>query len=451
MDERNEAAGGSGEAVDRDGGDAPRAWRRRVLVLVLFALMAAGVALAAVVETRLAERRAAAPGELHAIEGPEGRTGSFEASVSYTTMAAPGVVTTEVAWDDGWFFEDPTAYNHELATTRAVLSAVANSESSHHQAGSETPAYMEQALAELGFEEVSTSSYSYRSEVYDEVVDALVGTDDVVAYTIASKHVTDGEGNTKTLYLVVVRGSYGSEWLSDLNMGDPADYDMDAIDHEGFMMATDDIMADLEARITEDAGEGGTDDITLLFCGHSRGAAVANLAASYADDMTLGLRPLAPLGNIYCYTFATPEITTVDTVDDPLYDNIYNVLNPSDMVPRLPLAAWGYGRYGHDLWLPGYGDEGFDERHEAMCAAFEASVGVECPYVPEDRKRVDALEADLARDVPTADDVASAGGMAAVLRGLLVDVDVMQVLCGHYPSVYIAWMQATEAGDLREG
>ena len=151
---------------------------------------------------------------------------------------------------------------------------------------------------------------------------------------------------------------------------------------------------------------------------------------------------MAPLSSIYCYTFATPEVTTFDTAHDSLYDNIFNIMNPSDMVPRLPLASWGYERYGHDLWLPGYGDEGFAEKHEAMCKIFEVNTGVECPYVPEDREHVDKLVEDLGRAIPAADDLASAGGIFSLAHDLLADVNPMQVLYGHYPSVYIAWMQS---------
>ena len=241
-----------------------------------------------------------------------------------------------------------------------------------------------------------------------------------------------------------IRGSYGSEWLSDLNMGDAAVYDMDEITHEGFAQAAREIVDDLVVRITEEARLGGTDDICLLFTGHSRGAATANIAAAYADEMSQGLRVLAPLESIYCYTFATPEVTTFDTARDALYDNIFNIMNPSDMVPRLPLASWGYERYGHDLWLPGFGDEGFDEKYEAMCKVFDANTGVECPYVPEDREHVDKLVEDLGREIPTADDLASAGGVFSLAHDLLADVNPMQVLYGHYPSVYIAWMQSLD-------
>ena len=435
---------------------APRR-RRRVAALAAVLLVAVAVAAVAVgVHVRQQQELAdggllGVPGALVPLEGSSGRTGAFTAHVAYTSMAADeGVsVATDVAWDDDWFFEDPTAYNHGLATACSVLSAVANAESEYYQVGSQAPAYMEDALAALGFDQVSTASYRYRSLVLDEVVDLLARSDDVVAYTVATKHLTSSTGAEKTLYLVSVRGSYGSEWLSDLDMGDAADYEMGAIDHEGFMRAASEIVDDLSGRVSADLAAG--EDVALLFTGHSRGAAVANLAASYADDMTTGLRALAPLDGIYCYTFATPEVTTVATVDDPLYDNIFNILNPSDLVPRLPLASWGYARYGHDLWLPGDGDAAFEEHYGAMRAAFEANVGAPCPYVPSDRARVDAFVADLGAAVPTAAGIATVGGVAALVHDLTADLNPLQVLYGHYPNVYIAWMQVIGADDLREG
>ena len=430
-------------------------WFVRIVAVLAVAAIGVGVALTIAVHHRQEQERLglgavqppSAPTEL---EDSSNRTGAFTAHVEYTSMAETDghQVATDIAWDDAWFFQDPTTYNHELATTCSVLSAIANSESGYYQAGSSSPAYMEEALAALGFQDISTASYQYRSEIFDEVVDFLAGTDDVVAYSVATKRVKNADGAEKTLYLVSVRGSYGSEWLSDFNMGDAADYEMDAIDHEGFMRAANEIVEDLAERLSED---GGGDDIALLFTGHSRGAATANLAASYADDMTTGLRPLAPLENIYCYTFATPEVTEFAITNDALYDNIFNIMNPSDIVPRLPLASWGYSRYGHDLWLPGYGEAVFDEHYDDMREAFEANVGTESPYVPQDRERVDKLIEDLGREIPTVDDLATAGGLFSLVRDMLGSIDPMQVLYGHYPNVYIAWMQTIDGADLREG
>ena len=368
-----------------------RVWVLRILLALLAVVVVCGIVLAVAVHNRLEEERlglgaVGAPQEFQALENTSARSGAFTAQIGFTSMATgEETVSTEIARNDEWFFSDPTEYNHELATACAVLSAVANSESAYYQAGSDSPAYMEQALAQFGFEKISTASYQYRSEIFDEVVVFLTGTDDVVAYSVASKRVESEDGREKTLFLVSIRGSYGSEWLSDLNLGDLGN----DLDHEGFAQAAREIVDELVDRITEEAQLQGTDDIALLFCGHSRGAAAANIAAAYADEMSQGLRVLAPLESIFCYTFATPEVTTVDHAREALYDNIFNILNPSDMVPQLPLAAWGYVRYGDDLLLPGYGDEGFDARYEQMRAVFEQNVGVECPYVPQDREHVE--------------------------------------------------------------
>lgn len=454
MDKRHDVEPSSAEA-------RPSFVRRHKVALAVLAVLAvvAGVgaiALSVAVHERQEQEQlglgaVAEPGMPKELTTSNGKTGAFTTEIEFTTMAdnAGHRVATEVAWDDDWFFQDSTVYNHELATTCSVLSAVANSESAYFQAGSTAPAYMENALAALGFEEVSTASYQYRSEVWDEIVDFFAGADDVVAYSVALKHITSSQGEHKTLYLISIRGSYGSEWLSDVNMGDAAAYQMDDIDHEGFMRSANEIIEDLEERITEEAGDKGTDDIALLFCGHSRGAATANLAASYADDMTQGLRVLAPRESIYCYTFATPEVTTMPNVGDELYNNIFNIMNPSDLVPRLPLASWGYARYGRDLWLPGVGDEAFDAHYDEMRAAFKENTGAESPYVPQDRERVDKLVDDLGREIPDVEDLASAGGIAALVHDLLADVNPMQVLYGHYPNVYIAWMQAIDADGLR--
>ena len=436
-----------------------RKHRKLVIVLgvVVAVLVVVGIWVGIAVNRRMAQERAGigavtAPSAPAAIGGSSEKTGAFTAEVAYTAMNAPkdACVATTVSWNDDWFFEDPTVYNHELARTCAVLSAIANSESAYYQAGSGAPAYMEDALAALGFESVSTASYGYRSEILDEVIDFFTRDDDVVAYSVASKHITDSAtGKSKVLLLVSVRGSYGAEWVSDANMGDPAALDLVQADHEGFADAATEIVDALAEQRNELADEAVTEDIALLFCGHSRGAATANLAASYADDMTTSLRPLANLDSIYAYTFATPTVTTMGNTSDALYDNIFNILNPSDMVPRLPLAAWGFARYGRDLWLPEPGVEGFDDEFAAMEKRYRANVGADNPSVPTDAARVDKLERDLGEQIATKDDFTTAGGIASTVKDLATDVNAVQVLCSHYPNAYIAWMQAIDADALR--
>ena len=86
-------------------------------------------------------------------------------------------------------------YNHELARASSVLAALAYSESGYYQSGSNQPAYMEEALAQLGFDEVCTDSYRFRSEVLDEVLNLVTDDADGVAYTIARKRLALSGGD----------------------------------------------------------------------------------------------------------------------------------------------------------------------------------------------------------------------------------------------------------------
>ena len=413
--------------------------RRALLALLVIVALAdsATLAGAAVLHARRLERVSGT----NAVTAPElvaeRREGPFVAQVDYAALfSADGhQVSSEVSWDDDWFFQDSTTYNHDLAHTCAVLSAVANAESAYYQQGSTAPAYAEHAFAELGFEEVSTASYRYRSEVLDEVLGILDGTD-VVAYTLATKHVRSSQtGEEKLLTVVVVRGSYGSEWLSNAKIEDATNEGGEG-DHLGFTLAAEEIVADLEERASQEPGV----ERTYLFCGHSRGAAAATLLASYVDDGGA----IASAESVRAYGFATPNCTSAADARDARYDNIFNVLNPSDVVTMLPPAQWGYQRYGTDVWLPKTDDGALTE---GMRASYRASMGADCPVAPEDQATAEALVSDVTAHVSSLDELFSPTGLAALAQAC-VGVDAGQLLASHYPNTYIAWLDATSAEDL---
>lgn len=380
------------------------------------------------------------------------RTGRFTAHLEFASDAAPADarLSTEVVWDDDWFFQDPAAYNHELATACAALSAIANAESAYYQVGSGAPASMGRALEALGFEDVSAATYQCDNEALDELVDILTNTADVTAYSVASKRVTNSEtGATKTLLLVSVRGSYGSERLGEA-ADNPSELGLAAADHRAFEDSAAEVVSALADRVDSLAPDGGPEgDVALLFTGFSRAAATANLAAGCAIDLASTSRPLAARDSIYAYTFACPRTTVAACAHDASYDGIFNVLNPSDIVARLPLESWGYARLGHDLWLPEPGRDAFGEKYDAMRAAYRSNVGDESPYDPADVETVDYGETRLGEVVETPEDFAAIGGVAAVVRHVAQDLSVRRVLYGHYPNVYLAWMQAIQAADLR--
>lgn len=171
---------------------------------------------------------------------------------------------------------------------------------------------------------------------YDVPLDAYA---DKVAFSLAYKNVSKN-GQTYTLIPVIVRGGgYGAEWSSNFKVGTGSR-------HEGFYTAAKEVV-DTTLAYVDDLKEKGLveGDVKLWIGGYSRGAAVANLAAaSLVDSGDFKQK------DIFAYTFATPTNTTSASKN---YDNIFNLVNSCDLVPCVPLADWGYTRYGETLYLPG--------------------------------------------------------------------------------------------------
>ena len=205
----------------------------------------------------------------------------------------------------------------------------------------------------------------------------------------------------------MVRGSYGSEAGSATSTGrgrqpqttrappkpqgtgegeatgDPVAKEAEEDNHFGFMTAAQGVIDDLSEHASESA-----DEVVVLLCGHSRGGAIANLAAAYADDIAQTPRAIAARDAIYAYTFAAPRSTTAPDMHDEAYGNIFNLAVPSDLVPNFPLESWGYGRFGVDLEPPGYADEVFVETYPIMQAAYLRNTGIPSQCDPLDERSV---------------------------------------------------------------
>ena len=124
--------------------------------------------------------------------------------------------------------------------------------------------------------------------------------------------------------------------------------------------------------------------------------------------------------------------------------NIFNVLNPSDVVTMLPLESWGYRRYGRDVWLPQMGD---DAATDEMRSSYAASMGADCPVTEDDRAAAVELVERVGASVSSFDELVTPAGLASLVQACL-GVDVGRLLASHYPNTYIAWLDATTAADL---
>lgn len=438
---------------------------RRVLRRLPCALLALGLTVALVSTGVLVTRRAQELAGRGAVEQPgldaayaqapddpvsgvePVRPARFAINLTYTSLDAPddGSAVARVMWDDAWFAADEDAYNHELAQTSSVLAALAYAESGYYQARGDHPPYMENALASLGFGEVSTESYRYRSKVVDEVLDLATGDADGAAYTIARKRLDSGDGDpARDLILVSARGSYGSEWLSNLDLSRD-----EGGDHGGYVRAAREIGAEVVSWAEESRARGA--EVSVLLVGHSRGGAIANLVAAELDDRRAQAGAAASFGPVYAYTFAAPATTLALDARSERYGNIFNIANPSDIMPYLPLSAWGYGRYGVDLDLPSVGRADFDRLDSEMRAVYRASVGVECAADAADVLIVRVACDDIAAAVGSAEELVTPAGAFTALRLLATHVDPVRVLYSHYPSTYIAWLSVIDESQMGTG
>lgn len=167
---------------------------------------------------------------------------------------------------------------------------------------------------------------------YDKAMDDPAHT---CAYTVATQPILRA-GLERTLLLVAIRGTNGAEW--DANFDVAPSHTDDSPVAENFWLAAEDVLQGLEGLgVLEE-------DPVVLVCGHSRGAACANLLALLLNQR-LGAE------DVFAYTFATPA--TVRSQPEGDCSNIFNVINPCDVVPMVPLAGWGFTRAGRDILLPG--------------------------------------------------------------------------------------------------
>lgn len=435
----------------------PSAWRAALLVLVVLAIVST-LGTASIFYLRSLERLS----NINVVDKPSFSSSHLKGlctiDVEYSSLfaAEDKAVRSQITWNDEWFFENSTQFNSELAHTAAVFSSLANSESAYYQKHSNATPVIEETFGKLGFDWVDTSSYQQRSEVIDEVAGLFENNTNVSAYSIAKKDIRSSTGTIKRLYVVVIRGSYGSEWISNTEFeNNKLAYAADDDAHGGYQQAAEELVNKLETlsecddtgqapSLDGEKAEAVQSETALLICGHSRGGALANLIASYVDAGLISGFP-ADAQNTYAYTFASPRVTRSEQASSSMYHNIFNVINPSDMVPQLPLEAWGYERYGVDVALPGLGDSHFDEYFAQMKERYQELLGKETASDPEDKLRIARFTADLASRLQEAEDMSTLFGVGQLLYLTLMQLDVPRLLASHYTSTYVAWIEALPA------
>lgn len=220
----------------------------------------------------------------------------------------------EFNYSDRYFDQESTILNTQISKASIALASAAYGQN-----------LSKSILKQMGFSDIK--QYNYEKK-------ATPANCDFVAYSIANKTINTKNGK-RNLVIVMVRGTPGSyEWYSNFNVGKTGE-------HTGFFTAAQEIVNTVIPHLEK----GNNADNLLWVTGHSRGAAVANIVAGV---FSLQYVDLIRRENVYGYTFACPAVSVYA---DTGLDNIYNFCNPGDMVTQVPLANWGYKRYGQDVPL----------------------------------------------------------------------------------------------------
>ena len=197
--------------------------------------------------------------------------------------------------------------------------------------------------------------YQLENGYFDSDISLSAYSDDDITEVFFGHHkITEG-GEDYEIISVFVRGTNGTiqEWSSNFNIGDlyryDKEYDVSSVknfkelngdwnrksNHRGFDVCATRIYRALAAYMNQFVDSDATPVFWLA--GHSRGAAIANIvSATYVDEGH----------KVFAYTYASPNTTANTEASAAKYDCIFNLVNGDDFVPRLPMPAWGFSRYG---------------------------------------------------------------------------------------------------------
>ena len=176
---------------------------------------------------------------------------------------------------------------------------------------------------------------------------------DSIGIVVASKQV----GDCTVIASTVRSGGYFNEWENNILLGTGENSDMM---HEGWYNAANKVIDYIGKYIK---GEHITGKVKLWISGYSRGGATMNLTAGLldnkirndgSDNVFEGVT--LERDDLYAYTFEAPQganynSTTVAPPKDALYNNMFNIVNPNDLVTKVAMGPFGFTRFGVDKYI----------------------------------------------------------------------------------------------------
>lgn len=244
-----------------------------------------------------------------------------------TLITGHATSNVEFNMDYRWFFGSNGEYIPALSTVSSVYA---------------TAVYADGMVSIDGdvYKSATGAAQYFGMEDVEDIKLSDIYNDNHVSEVVLGHRKVEYNGQKRDILLVAVRGTNSSiqEWSSNFDVGDIATFDSTPDWHTSKIHKGFDITARRIMKLTDDyINRRGLNrnDVTYWVTGHSRGGAVANVIGAYYEHEGR---------KAFTYTFAAPN-TTLDYTAGT-YRSIFNIVNKDDFITYLPVANWGYYKYG---------------------------------------------------------------------------------------------------------
>ena len=296
----------------------------------------------------------------------------FAGQLATTVNAAPAGVSFSkyngygIYYSDEYFRHSSTEFDSHLAT----LSVIMTDNTVPRIASGKVPDakwYANQPNLLKGFFDTIGFSKFQANADYKKVTKF-----DTIGLAAASRKID----NFTVIAVTVRSGSYFSEWANNVWLGDGTKSDYM---HEGWYNAANRLISFLSDYASSQKIKGR---VKVWIAGFSRGGATSNLAAGLLDNKIDQKQKIFSNGatlahdDLFGYTFEAPQGANYNskTVKEPtnaIYNNIWNMVNPNDLVTKVAMDQFGFTRFGTDKYITTrfYDPKNFNYNRDATFAA----------------------------------------------------------------------------------
>ena len=236
-------------------------------------------------------------------------------------------------YNDDYFRTPSSGYNVNL-TTFALFLALSSGNKTDDP--SHNADFAVDLMKDIGCDRVEVNDYYLSDRKRMDDIGVVVGIKDIDIPTV----------------FILIRGShYGSEFGGNLIVGTGQET---GGRHEGFSKAKDRAMEFLGTVFRK---HGISGRVRMMTTGYSRGGAVSNLVASTITDMILDGTVEQELGvsvrqdDMYGFCFEPALCQYGDLDMSDVYRNIVSVIDPNDIVAKVPPVQFGFTLFGRIYWM----------------------------------------------------------------------------------------------------